>query len=396
MKMLTLAMALTTAFAACALDLNEIGMQMQQRKCYSDSCLYQILLPSHNDPVSYRILLQSDAAVADSLAPCSYIISWDLYAPAGLTSGFSAYFDGAHYRFSNLRLQEYHFDRDAVSFAPSGKAADGVQCKAQFVDMLPQFMGRHFIHMASDSSYSYTVRDNVRVAGRQAVCIEGVRRVAGYDAVEFRYILDAASLMPVEVELENNPGQIGEQTITVSYGNQADITDCTLNLESLMASHGEAFEKYRTESYFLENLVGQYLPTIALPTVSGERFIHHKGDRLDAMTIMAFVDSRVGTTADLIPAVRRAVEVLPMNIRVLWIFTDRRAEDVEAVTGPARPEETIIINAGAAVRDCGVGAVTPELIFVSADGIVRDFVRGFNQDFESIVIEKSSTTNAGL
>ncbi|MDE6135094.1 MAG: hypothetical protein K2F79_05925, partial [Muribaculaceae bacterium] len=53
-----------------------------------------------------------------------------------------------------------------------------------------------------------------------------------------------------------------------------------------------------------------------------------------------------------------------------------------------RQGEHILMNAYAPARACGVGAVTPVLVFVRPDGRVSDISIGVNQDLSSIVIQK--------
>lgn len=377
------------ANAAQPAALGEIADRMADIGCYADTCRYEVLLASLSQPVSYDISLESNAAPADTLSPCDYIIRWALHSPSGLSAGFSAYFDGAHFRFRDKRLQEYHAEWNSEPFAPGGDTARGVQCQAQFAELLPQFMARRFRAMAADSSYIYTVtygRDN----GHEAVIIDGVQRYAGYDGAEYTYVLDAATLMPRRIELENNPGQIGEQSIVVTYGNASTGGQCAIGMDALMASESEAFEKYRESTFTLESLPGRMLPEIAAPTTTGERYLHLRGDAFAAPTILAFLDSSVDSTPAVVNTVREAVAMLPMQVDVIWAFLDHRADDVEAVILRPLPGEHLLMHATGAARDCGTGTSTPALIFVNADGSVSDFVNGYNQDMLSVVIQKAS------
>lgn len=386
--------ALMLAFTSSAtdrFDLNAIGHRLMDVSCYTDSCTYEVLLPSLQDPVTYSVQLQSTAQ-PDSLAPCRYIIRWNLAAPSGAVHGFSAYFNGDHYRFSNRKLQEYHASAGDASFAPSGRVADGVQRRAQFTELLPQFLGEKFMEMASDTTYRVRILPDATLNGHAAMRISGVRRIAGCDALEFTYWLDPGTLLPLRIELENNPGQLGEQSITVVYGSHPSQTGCDITMESLMALEPEAFALYRTDSYSLERLVGHPLPLIALPTVDGARYIHHKGEVLSAPTVLVLLETGVGSTPQVIEAVRRAVAAVPGYTQTVWMFIDRRAEDVAAVLGQGEPGEITAINAASAARDLGVGAVTPVVVFVNRAGNVTDFIRGFNNDLESVVIQKASLT----
>ncbi|MDE6611430.1 MAG: hypothetical protein K2K22_02605 [Muribaculaceae bacterium] len=387
--------ALLTCFAASGattnLSLDDIAARMAGIDCYTDSCTYDVLLASLSEPVSYHIALESKTASSDTLSPCDYIIRWNLRAPSGISSGFSAYFDGSHFRFRDKRLQEYHAQWSTEPFAPADDTSRGVQCQAQFCELLPQFMAEHFRKMAADSTYIYTIKTDVPFNGRQAVIIEGVRRVSGYDGAEYTYVLDAATLHPLKTELDNNPGQIGEQSIEVTYGNRntAD-SKCSIDMATLMSTESEAFEKFRESTFSLESLPGRVLPEIAAPTTTGERYLHQRGDSFASPPVTVFLDTTVGSTPTVVADVREAIAMLPMQVDVIWAFLDHRIDDVEGVVARPLPGEHLLMHATGAARDCGVGTSTPTLIFVNADGTVADYINGYNQDLMTLVIQKAS------
>ena len=371
--------------------LSLIADSLMQKECFKDSCSYEVLLPSFSDPISYSVYLESMAAPGDTLSPCDYYISWQMPTPSGMSSGFSAYFEGNHFRFRDKRLQEYHYADDPVPFAPAGNTSKGVQLQAQFTELLPQFLGEKFKEMINDSTFVFSVTEN-----HEIIKIEGVRRISGYDCAEYTYLLERQTLNPVKFEFENNPGQLGEQSITVRFQSSVlSDSDCSLNLENLISRQNEAFEKYRESAFSLENLPGRPLPEISSPTIGGERFFRAAGQKTASPSIMVFLDTSVGSTPKVVEAVRNAVAYLPVATDVVWAFIDKRADDVAEIIGKPLPSETVLISASGAARDCGVGAVTPVVLFVGKDGIVKDFVRGFNQELESIVIQKSGIA-AGL
>lgn len=372
---------------AGAVELNDIAAALRSVDCFGDSCTYEVLLPQFSDPVVYDISLESaPIAPGDSLALCKYLISWALHTPVGVSEGFSAYFDGSHFRFRDERLQEYHAEQNPEPFAPSGLVERGVQNQAQFTDLLPAYIAARLDEMASDSSYTYRLRERP-----QGIELHGTRRINGYDASEFTYLFDSATLRPLSIELENNPGQLSEQTITVKYkGVEAPKDGCVIDLASLTERRSEAFEKYRENTFSLEKLPGRLLPDISGPTLAGDRYHHVRGEALPAPTVIVFVDSSVGSTPEVISAVRRAVDYLPMQTEVIWAFVDRRADDVTPLIGEARAGETVLISARSAARACGVGALTPVIIFTTADGRVSDILQGYNQNLESVVIQNVS------
>lgn len=385
---------MASAHLSATTSLADIARALSATTFYADSCTYEVLLPSLPDPVTYSIaLMQAPAEPADTLAPASYLIDWRLPAPSGISQGFSAYTTGAHYRFRDSRLQEYHAEWDSAPFAPSGDVSRGVQNLVQFADLLPAYLGEHFAAMAQDSSYIYKVSPDSIVSGERAAVVEGIRRINGYDAAEYTYILDPATFLPRKIELENNPGQLGEQSITIRYAATASAKAPAINDSMLADRYPDAFGRYRGSSYSLENLPGKALPRFVAPTTTGERYLHEKGDPLAATTVYAFVDAGVGSTPSLVEEVRSAADYLPFNVDIVWAFINHRADDIEAVMPSIRPGEHLLMNARGAATDCGVGADTPVLIFVGTDGIVKDFLRGYNQDFRSLVIQKASLSN---
>ncbi len=386
-------MALALALQASALkpnSLSDIAQLLDASGSYADTCTYEVLLPSLSEPVTYSISLESEAAPADTLAPCHYIISWSLPAPSGISKGFSAYFDGAHFRFRDTRLQEYHTEEGLEPFAPGGNPLRGVQQQVQFAELLPQFIAAKLRRMEADSTYIYTVTADSVVDGRHSTVVEGLQRASGYDGNEFTYIFDATTMLPLRIELENNPGQIGEQSIAVSYSGSPSKPSGHIDLATLSAANAEAFEKYRSSNFSLETLPGLPLPEIAAATLGGERYSHHRGEALAAPTVVVFFDTTVATTPEVINSVREALAMLPRQVDVVWGFLDHRADDVQPLVPRALPGETTLLHASGAARNCGVGALTPVIIFAKSDGTVSDFIRGFNQDLTSLVIDKAS------
>lgn len=378
-----------TAAGASAMSLGELGRKMTAIGCYADSAVYEVLLPNFSEPVRYSLGLESAPAAGDTLAACRYFVGWQLPAPSGISEGFIAYFDGTHYRMRDRRLQEYHYEWAPEVFAPGGDVSRGVQCQAQFAELLPQNLGQRFIQMEGDSTYIYTVVADTVVGGSRSVVVDGVRRAAGYDGMEYTYIIDAATLLPRRMEFENNPGQLGEQSITVEYSG-ADTADRVIDEASVVQRRPEAFEKYRESTFSLKSLPGSPLPRIASRTTTGERYLHERGEAFAVPTLVAFVDAEVGSTPDLVGAVRRAVDALPYQVDVVWAFLNHRVDDIEAVVPQIRAGEHLLVSARAAARDCGVGTVTPVLLFVSPDGTVADYMVGYNPDLASLVIQKAS------
>ena len=230
----TAVIALTTAqaYGNATLSLPDIADRMDDIGKYCASAKFDVLMASHSEPVEYTVGLQCEPADGDTLSPCRYLIEWKLDTPSGEMKGFSAYFDGSHFRFRDRRLQEYHASDDPTPFAPSGAVSRGVQQQVQFADIIPAFMAQKFREMADDSTYIYTIAADTVFNGTPATVVKGVRRTGGYDGMEYTYVLDNKTMQPIHTYLETSPGGIGEQSIEVAYSPARPML-AVLDMESL-------------------------------------------------------------------------------------------------------------------------------------------------------------------
>jgi len=378
-------MALAPGFSAAALGIDEIGARLMDVSCYRAGARCEILLPAAERPVVYTLDLMSCGAPADTLSPCDYLIGWSVVTPAGTeTSGFVSYAAGDHFRYRDGRLQEYHYADDAKAFAPRGLVSDGVQSRAQFVGFLPQPLGRMFGAMAADTAQMYTVEER---GGR--IVVSGVERVRGYDRREYTYVLDAATMLPVEIEYVSSPGMPAEQTLTMSYG-PASADGCEPPAEAALAArYADAFGKYRRDTYSLEHLPGCRMPTFSALTAAGERYTYNSGEPMGVATVIAILDARVDGTADVVGALREASALSPVANRLILAFVDTDADCVaDADAGcTAGADEVILTGARSLARDCGA-SVTPSVIFCCPDGNVADVIIGRNNSLLQSVIQK--------
>lgn len=374
-------------------DMQSLGRALADMGDYSGDCRYEVLLPTSRRPVVYEIGLFSRAAAGDTLAPADYVIDWAVAKDGNSSRGFSAYADGNHYRFRGDRLQEYHYTDDPVPFAPRGTVDGGVQNNAQFTDLLPQYIGRKLIDMAADSSYRCDYLPDKTVNGRRCIVVDGVRTFGGVDALEFVYAFDRETLMPVSADFEANPGQIGEQTITAAYSYPATrirpyeaITE-----DALMAVYADAFGNCRESDFRLDNMPGRKLPEFTAPTVTGERYTRHKDDGFAVPTVIAVLDSEIGSAGATVEALRRAADAMPMQTDIIFAFVSNDIDAIEALTGAAREGEHILMSARRLARDCGVTA-TPVIIICDRDAVVKEIINGYNNDLTDVVIQKTVTS----
>ncbi|MCC8072045.1 MAG: hypothetical protein LIO90_09615 [Bacteroidales bacterium] len=362
---------------------------MKTLDCYQASARFTVSMPQLPEDVPYDVELVAMAAPEDTLLPCSYLIDWELTGRDEPVKGFTAYYDGNHYRFSGERLQEYHIDWDGVAFAPGGKKEMGVQRTAQFVAMLPQVMALELESYESDPAYRMTLHADTLIGGAERTAIEVVRLIDGVVAMEGEYVFDKDTSLPLRVHFENSPGTISEQSVDIRY-TSADTTsaDCaSLSEEALMERYPQEFEMYRQSNYRIENLPGHRLPGFALPTTTGERYARRAGESFRAPTIVAILEGAGGYNKEVVESLRKAVDSLPMEADVIWAFVDTNIDRIEGTVGQIRPGEHLLMSARGLARDCGVASF-PVIVLTRSNGVVGDVVLGYNNDLTSSVIQK--------
>ncbi len=379
---------LAVALQATASDVptpGEIAARLGGCKSFSADARFEVWLPNAGDPVEYSILLlSSDNGGADTLSGFDYLIDWTLTRAAGESRGFSAYFGGNHYRYRDGRLQEYHYTDNPAPFAPDGDLRKGVQSQAQFVNLLPGALADELRMMESDSSYTYKVSErdgNVTIAGNQSI--------NGNEVRTFKYTFSASDGMPRRLDIDTNPGQISEQSMTVEYTYGCAQHELPHSEDALMKLYPEEFARFRQNDFRLEKLPGQSLPEFSVQAIDGGRMTHHKSDTFDAPVVLLLLDSNAGNPEAVLGAVRNSVELYPGTVQQVTAFVDNRLEDVEGVCGRPLQGERVLYGARALARDCGV-TVTPTLIFVSSDGVVENYIQGMNKNLGNEVLEMIS------
>lgn len=386
MKILASALAALSsqAFAATPTALPEVGEiveSLRSTECLKATVDFAVSLPQAADDVIYRIDIAALAMPDDRFAPADYLINW-IYtnSPSGQVEGFTAYFNGHHYRYSPGRLQEYHAEWDSVPFRMGDKS---VQHTAQFVNLLPWEVADAIAAAATDSRYTLTV-------GRAGddITLKSAMKIDGVECQSTEYRFDGVDMTLKRSVSENNPGSISEQTVTATYSYPPSITSCLyLSEENLAEKYPDAFGRFRESNFRIENLPGLPLPEITLPTSTRERYIHHRGEAFRAPTVVVLLDPQAGFARETVAKVRAGVDNLPFPADIIWACMGTDIDAAEEAVGQIRPGEHLLVNAASVARDCGVASL-PVIVMTRRDGIVGDVELGFNNDLDEIVIQK--------
>ncbi len=380
-----------------AVTITDIADSLATIPAWQSKADYSVSMPQMLDDVIYRLSLASMAAPADTLAPCSYLIDWELDTDSDHPSkGFSAYNAGHHYRYSSgRRMQEYHFDWDSIPFLPrlaGSPRAVAVQTSARFTELLPQFIAASLRSMQSDPAYSLTIHPDTTVSGiPHRVVVDMRRTVDGQDeyAQEGEYVFDGATFSPVRVTMENNPGSISEQTIITTYLPADGPMPARPDEQMLAARYPVVFGSWRESNYRIETLPGHPLPQFSLPSLDGDRFSHTQGDPMKSPVLIVVFDPDDTFTPASVTAVREAMDQIPVAAETVFAALSTNPDQVESVIPDARPGEYRLYSARGLARDCGV-ASTPTFIIVDRSGVVADIIVGYDTALATKLAQKFS------
>ncbi len=382
---------LSAAKTAGNVAVADIISALENIECYQSKASFSVTMPQLNDDVVYDIDLTQISDKADTLLSCSYLIDWTMTSREDPVSGFAAYYDGNHYRYAGERLQEYHLKWDPMPFiapAKGRKGFSGVQRTAQFANLLPATLAEELRHMSATDGYQITAHPDTLIDGQRRITLEAVMRLKGTVAMEATYVFNKTDLMPVAAFLENNPGAVSEQTVTVRYSDTRLSAKCVpITEESLMKRYPDVFENFRESNFRIENLPGSRLPGFALLTTTGERYMRRTADSFAVPTVVALLDASHGFTPEMIASLRSAIDALPFNADFIMAFVDKHVEMIEETVPEIRPGEHLLMGASPLARDCGAASL-PAVIIADADGIVRNVIVGYNNDLASDVIQK--------
>lgn len=347
---------------------------------------YSVALPMAEDDVVYSLRIASSDNPADSLLGKNYIIDWQLPAGTGTAEGFTAYFDGHHYRYSDHRLRENHFQWDSIPFVTS---SGGIQRNGLFVDLLPFSIAAHLREILADPTFTVTLSSGIS-DGRNADIIRATRHVNGIESQQLELSVDRSTGLPLKSSTLYNPGLIGEQEINAVYSyTPVPEIEAAESEDSLIARYPEIFGKYRVSNYTIENLRGLPLPGFALPTTTRERYLYHKGEGFACPTIIAVLDPEVASTEAVISTLRGTTDRIPRQTGLLLMFISNDIDRIETQTGGIRPGEALLTSAMPFVRACGINAY-PTIIICDASGGVSDIILGSSSSLADEIIQKIS------
>lgn len=359
---------------------------LMSQPCLRATARYEVLQPNASEPVNYDIEIIRTTAPEDTLAGCRYLIDWTLHRPDGSNvHGFTAYYGGNMFSYSPGKLLEYHYESDSIPFISTGRIK-GVQRRARFGELLPEAITAEIEAAATDSAVTTST-----MRRGETVTTEYVTTAGGEEVQRRTFTtVDGFAWPAKEIETTYNPGGIAEQNVRVFFTSATADGDCSeINEIYLKQRYTDIFDRYRRDSFTLENLRGEALPGWAAPTLSRERSVRHSGDAMGRPVIVALLDADNDETAAVIETLRSAADMLPFTTGLIMVFADNDARDISPIVGAVRDGEAVLLSARSLLRDCGATDL-PAFLFVRPDGTVADIQIGRNKDLRNIVIQKTA------
>lgn len=365
----------------------DIIKALRTAQSYTARATFTVTLPSRDDDVTYRLSLAGTPSPADTLSPCSYLLQWELDTPSGPSRGWSSYFNGNLYAYRDHRIREYHTSWDPSPFASAkGSRTTGVQRTTQFVSLLPHYLADELTAMSADTLHTICPPQPASCDGTDAIRIDTRMTVNSETVQEKSYWFDSATLLPLRIDTESNPGSITEQSISVRYTPTATPAEVPQTEETLISLFPEHFEKYRESNFSIENLRGTPLPTFALPTATGERYTHHRGEPFRAPTVIALLDPSTSFSPRIVNDLRTAIDSSPTAADIIWAVTGTDTDAAENTTPGLRPGEHLLINSSSLARDCGAASL-PVILIADTSGTVRKVILGYTADLPTLVLQ---------
>lgn len=362
----------------------ELWSKLDSCVSFSATVDYEVNLPMSSDDIVYTLRMASASVAGDPLYPCDYLIDWTLDYNGSRSDGFLAYFNGNHYRYRDYRLQEYHYEWDKTPFTT---ARGGVQANGQFVDLLPQSIGREMSSMMADSTYTIRFAADTIVGGSARVAFTAEQRVNGQTGRRYMIVADRFSGLPLMVCNEYNPGEVSEQSNTAKYSYSThEAMQPATSEEQLQALYPEIFAKYRENGNRIEHMRGLPMPGFSLPTTTGERYTRQKNDPFRSAAVIAIIDPSASSAGQTVASLRKAIANAGGSAELIMAFTGSNTDEIDEIAGRAAENEHLLISARSLARDCGT-EIFPTIIVVQPSGKVANVLLGVNQNMVSNVIE---------
>ena len=201
-------------------QVSQIISRLNQIEHYRGEALFRVTLPMTDEEVEYKLSLQYQKNPADTLYGYSYLIDLTSESNPAINGNFIYYDSGNYYNFSNHRLREYHAEEDATPFynkMNNKNELPGIHRSGLFIEEFPMEIASQLQKSLNNPENRIQTYSDTLINNRKCNALYIDEYINGETIRSSVYIFDSESGTPIFKEIENNPGHLGSQTVTVKY-----------------------------------------------------------------------------------------------------------------------------------------------------------------------------------
>ena len=312
-------------------QVSQIISRLNQIEHYRGEALFRVTLPMTDEEVEYKLSLQYQKNPADTLYGYSYFIDLTSESNPAINGDFIYYEYGNYYNFSNHRLREYHAEEDPAPFYDkmnNKSELPGIHRSGLFIEEFPMEIASRLQKSLNNPENRIQTYSDTLINNRKCNALYIDEYINGETIRSSVYIFDSESGTPIFKEIENNPGHLGSQTVTVKYISSDIKTPFPNNFfseENFIKQKGNIIAPFRSNYFKAQNLAGKTAPNFSLPLLNNEKRFD-LSEYEDRTLILAFVD----TTSSFCKKTLDCAKYFSDNKSLLWItlLSEKNSDDL--------------------------------------------------------------------
>lgn len=363
-------------------QVSQIISRLNQIEHYRGEALFRVTLPMTDEEVEYRLSLRCQRNPTDTLYGYSYFIDLTSESNPAINGNFIYYDSGNYYNFSNQRLREYHAEEDTAPFHDkmnNQNELPGIHRSGLFIEELPMEIASRLQRCLSNPENRIRTYSDTLINNRKCNALYIDEYINGEIIRSSVYIFDSESGTPIFKEVENNPGHLGSQTVTVKYISSNIKTPFPNNFfseENFIEQKGNIIATFRSNYFKANNLTGKTAPNFSLPLLNDEKRFD-LSEYEDRPLILAFVD----TTSSFCKNTLDCAKYFSDNKNLLWItlLSEKNSDDLIKYQEQNELPGIVTCNAQSIAAKYGI-ANYPTLFVISPERKIISVQIGYDPD----------------
>ncbi len=363
-------------------QVSQIISRLNQIEHYRGEALFRVTLPMTDEEVEYRLSLRCQRNPTDTLYGYSYFIDLTSESNPAINGNFIYYDSGNYYNFSNQRLREYHAEEDTAPFHDkmnNQNELPGIHRSGLFIEELPMEIASRLQRCLSNPENRIRTYSDTLINNRKCNALYIDEYINGEIIRSSVYTFDSESGTPIFKEVENNPGHLGSQTVTVKYISSDIKTPFPNNFfseENFIEQKGNIIATFRSNYFKANNLTGKTAPNFSLPLLNDEKRFN-LSEYEDRPLILAFVD----TTSSFCKNTLDCAKYFSDNKNLLWItlLSEKNSDDLIKYQEQNELPGIVTCNAQSIAAKYGI-ANYPTLFVISSEKKIISVQIGYDPD----------------